>query len=345
MEAWLPEADRAGGAGQLVLSRGPLSYEYGLFKIELHSAAASTAVAGSSNRQQSASAQSPAAALSSSTANELDDSKSTDAATRGGGRRRGGKDEAEADEDQDEDDYSRSGPKSSEHLIDGRSFDAELQLHFYNKRLASSAAEAQQLAGQDEGRPSLFAAISVFLISAAAAASGEQPSATRLLVDELMLNNLSSLENQGDSVELTVERQQIERLVPDRRHYISYQGSMNRPPCSESVDWILVNRPLRMDSGKFRQLYEKLNTNQENIRPVKPLNRRLLRTTINDLVHKQRQQNANTPAIEPQPQSPRSAATKEGRQPTWNCSTNGGGGGSEVSRQRSISGQPTGALV
>lgn len=222
-------APELGQQDQLILSRGPLSYSYKLFKIELHSAA-------------------PALEMQ----------------------------------------LRPTTTMSSEHLIDGRSFDGELQLHFYNKHLALSAAEAQQLANEDS-RPNLFAAVSVFLLAthqheSGASLRGHLKVQKRNVTDsaiDFILNNLSALQNETDSVKLDLSRHHIESLLTSRRHYVTYQGSMNRPPCAESVDWILLNKAMRVDADKLQALFERLNTNQENIRPVKPLNRRLLRTTIN----------------------------------------------------------------
>lgn len=191
----------------------------------------------------------------------------------------------------DDEDFGEQVPealksgKSSEHLIDGAAFEGELQLHFYNRHLASSGSRAQQLAL--ESRPNLFAAISVFIVSRKwknASGRREEPKEDLRLAQQtpldFMLDNLSAVPNQGDTVELKLTRAHIESLVTDRQHYITYQGSMNRPPCAESVDWILLNKALKVDQHKLVGLFEKLSSNQENIRPVRALNRRLLRTTI-----------------------------------------------------------------
>lgn len=255
LEVWLEPQDKVWPEQQhqLILSRGPLSYAYKLFKIELHSSSQSVNVADQQQQQQ-------------------------------------------------------TSAKSSEHLVDGRAFDGELQLHFYNGRLASSAAHAQRLVtssgvGGQDAPANLFASVSVFLLTvpapvrpqgrsapAASAATNQQQqqrNSTELPLD-FLLANLDKLESQGDQIELELKRHQLEELLVDREQYIHYQGSMNRPPCAESVDWILLNKALRVDMEKFRALFERLNTNQENVRPVKPLNRRLLRTTINNLARTDR---------------------------------------------------------
>jgi hypothetical protein len=283
--------------GQLILSHGPLSYDYKLFKIELHSAPAGS--------QRLAA---PAA-----DENEADDGDDDDVNNNtigagdeiGAGQthnsgRRGGDEPASGPRSPAAEGAPEAlrAPMSSEHLINGRSFDAELQLHFYNLHLASSGQEALRLANE-QPLASLFAVISV-LISLPSRdqqqqRQQQQPDQTgRIDGDnktaagplDFLLDHLHRLQNQGDVLELRLSRAQLDALLTDKRQYVTYQGSMNRPPCAESVDWIVLNRPLRVDERKFMQLFERTNTNQENIRPIKQLNNRLLRTTINNLRYK-----------------------------------------------------------
>jgi carbonic anhydrase len=52
-----------------------------------------------------------------------------------------------------------------------------------------------------------------------------------------------------------------------------YEGSLTTPPCSESVDWIVMSKPIRASSEQvegFRKLYPM------NARPIQPLHRRFL---------------------------------------------------------------------
>lgn len=222
---------------QLILWRGPLSYPYKLYKLELHSTSATSGTAVGQSSRASA---------------------------------------------------------SSEHLIDGRAFDAELQLHFYNRHLANSGQHALRLlegglsgAGTptlspvaEDSRPNLFAVVSVFVLRSQGHGNRSNPL-------DFVIDNLGAIQNQGNAVELELSRSRLEALVGERRHYVTYQGSLNRPPCAEGVDWILVNRALRVEAGKFESLFSsqgggQLNTNQDNVRPPMALNRRLLRTTIDN---------------------------------------------------------------
>jgi carbonic anhydrase len=62
-------------------------------------------------------------------------------------------------------------------------------------------------------------------------------------------------------------------LLPAKRSYYRYEGSLSTPPCSETVDWLLLTEPVQVadaDIASFAALY-KLNA-----RPVQKSNRRFV---------------------------------------------------------------------
>ena len=62
-------------------------------------------------------------------------------------------------------------------------------------------------------------------------------------------------------------------LLPTQRSYYHYQGSLTTPPCSETVDWLVCNKPVEVaaaDIARFAKLYP------TNARPVQKPNRRFL---------------------------------------------------------------------
>jgi carbonic anhydrase len=62
-------------------------------------------------------------------------------------------------------------------------------------------------------------------------------------------------------------------LLPARRSYYRYAGSLTTPPCSEVVEWLLLTDPISVaeaDVAKFAQLYSM------NARPVQKLDRRFV---------------------------------------------------------------------
>jgi carbonic anhydrase len=62
-------------------------------------------------------------------------------------------------------------------------------------------------------------------------------------------------------------------LLPMRRSYYRYAGSLTTPPCSEVVEWLLLAEPIQVaeaDVAKFAKLYPM------NARPVQKLDRRFV---------------------------------------------------------------------
>lgn len=63
------------------------------------------------------------------------------------------------------------------------------------------------------------------------------------------------------------------RLLPMQRAYYHYEGSLTTPPCSETVDWIVLAHPIEVDEADiagFAKLYP------ANARPVQKLDRRFI---------------------------------------------------------------------
>jgi carbonic anhydrase len=62
-------------------------------------------------------------------------------------------------------------------------------------------------------------------------------------------------------------------LLPTRRAYYHYEGSLTTPPCSETVDWIVLADPIEVDEddiARFAELYPM------NARPVQDRHRRFI---------------------------------------------------------------------
>ena len=63
------------------------------------------------------------------------------------------------------------------------------------------------------------------------------------------------------------------RLLPAERAYYHYEGSLTTPPCSETVDWIVLAHPIEVDDvdiARFANLYPM------NARPVQQRDRRFI---------------------------------------------------------------------
>jgi carbonic anhydrase len=67
--------------------------------------------------------------------------------------------------------------------------------------------------------------------------------------------------------------------VVAKSHLFNYQGSLTTPPCSEIVNWWVINNPLHITMAEYERLAEKYmerpatNRGRDN-RPTQPLNGR-----------------------------------------------------------------------
>jgi len=69
----------------------------------------------------------------------------------------------------------------------------------------------------------------------------------------------------------TVPRYNVARLLPSRRSYYTYEGSLTTPPCSEGVRWVVMNTPLQASEEHLDALRA---LHDGNARPTQPRNDR-----------------------------------------------------------------------
>ncbi|CCG39732.1 carbonic anhydrase [Magnetospirillum molischianum] len=65
-------------------------------------------------------------------------------------------------------------------------------------------------------------------------------------------------------------------LLPAKRAYFRYEGSLTTPPCSEVVHWVVFKQPVTASQAQI-DTFAKLFPN--NARPVQPINRRFILET------------------------------------------------------------------
>ena len=66
----------------------------------------------------------------------------------------------------------------------------------------------------------------------------------------------------------------LNQLLPEKRDYITYMGSLTTPPCSEGVLWLVMKTPIQVSPEQIA-IFARLYPN--NARPVQPLNGRLIK--------------------------------------------------------------------
>ena len=124
----------------------------------------------------------------------------------------------------------------AEHLLDGRRF--PLEIHFVH-------------AGPD----GILGVLGVF------AETGEASAPLQAVLDGLTSPT-------GDRPELDPNG-----FLPEKRDFFRYEGSLTTPPCSETVDWVVLNDPITVSQAQV-DAFERIHPG--NTRPVQPLHRRFL---------------------------------------------------------------------
>lgn len=123
----------------------------------------------------------------------------------------------------------------AEHLLDGRRF--PLEIHFVH-------------AGQD----GVLGVLGVF------AEVGVASAPLQAMIDSLDAQTAGpALDPNG--------------FLPAGRDFLRYEGSLTTPPCSETVDWVVLSDPITVSQAQI-DVFERLHPG--NTRPVQPLHRRFL---------------------------------------------------------------------
>ncbi|KAM6153820.1 carbonic anhydrase-related protein 11 isoform 2-T2 [Erethizon dorsatum] len=156
----------------------------------------------------------------------------------------------------------------SEHQINHQGFSAEVQLIHFNQELYGNLSAASR-------GPNGLAILSLFVNVAG--------SSNPFLSHLLNRDTITRISYKNDAYFL--QDLSLELLFPEFFGFITYQGSLSTPPCSETVTWILIDRPLNITSLQMHslrllsqnppsQIFQSLSGNG---RPLQPLAHRALR--------------------------------------------------------------------
>lgn len=174
--------------------------------------------------------------------------------------------------------WGKTNTTGSEHLVDGRSYPAELHIVHYNVDLFKNIGEAVK---SEYG----LAVLGMFV------KIGKEHAGLKKMTDLL-----DKVKFEGEKVDLP-NGLDISTLLPsDITRYWTYGGSLTTPPCFESVTWIVFKNPIEISEQQFKQLRELHSTTQtegahyhgddfgghivENYRPPQPLYERLVRSSF-----------------------------------------------------------------
>lgn len=80
----------------------------------------------------------------------------------------------------------------------------------------------------------------------------------------------------GQTVSVDGLELDLAALLPARRRYWEFEGSLTTPPCSEGVRWMVLTQPVTVSPEAIRNLRRLYPA---NARPVQPLNGRVVRVS------------------------------------------------------------------
>ena len=71
-------------------------------------------------------------------------------------------------------------------------------------------------------------------------------------------------------------------MLPKTPFFLTYQGSISEPPCSETANWIILNKPIYILERNLFSLRNSIVIDGygDNFRPIQALNNRCITTNI-----------------------------------------------------------------
>lgn len=84
--------------------------------------------------------------------------------------------------------------------------------------------------------------------------------------------DLSAQENDAKTLTHALD---LQKLLPKKRDYYRFSGSLTTPPCSEGVNWIVLKQRLSISEEQLNT-FKTLLKNHRNNRPLQPLNGRVV---------------------------------------------------------------------
>ena len=146
--------------------------------------------------------------------------------------------------------------KGSEHTINGKRFNGEIQLVHRRSKYSSTVSALNE--------PDSLAIVSI---------GQPHPELNKLC---LILNHV---QQKGLLKDINTLKISIENFLPKSKRYFSFSSSLTSPPLSECVKWLVFKEPVevsRQQISVMRGLYqskpeEDEDPIQNNCRPIQPL--------------------------------------------------------------------------
>jgi carbonic anhydrase len=81
-----------------------------------------------------------------------------------------------------------------------------------------------------------------------------------------------------EKVDRPADKIDLPNLIPDETHFFHYSGSLTTPPCTENVQWFLLETPIEASEAQIKAFLDVVHA---NARPPQPmLNRVLVRNEV-----------------------------------------------------------------
>ena len=149
--------------------------------------------------------------------------------------------------------WGRNRREGSEHLVNGRAYSAEF--HFVTEKLTGSASDGDH-----------YSVLGVFAV--------EDPTAP--IIPGCLWDKMMPVTKFNGHERVTYVP--FYELFPDDLSYYHYEGSLTTPPCSETVQWFVMKKCIRVPSAYLRALRQVKDENGHNLlynfRDTQPLNGR-----------------------------------------------------------------------
>lgn len=179
--------------------------------------------------------------------------------------------------------YGYDNEAGSEHTIDTIRFPAEVQLYHFNSQLYTNWSEAVR-------SPNGVAALAILVQRT----NFEHPN------ENIQLKKVSNLLKSGKNSKGVINPVldfSIQNFLPESTFFMTYEGSLTQPSCSENVEWIILNKPIYVTDHQLTHMKSHLEALGNNFRPLQTLLNRCIRTNIDRLPNDPKSKNGKSCSI------------------------------------------------
>lgn len=145
--------------------------------------------------------------------------------------------------------------------VDGKQYDL-LQFHFHSpsENTVEGKPYNMEMHLVHKNREGQLAVVGVFI------KNGKHNDVIEKMWDKMP-------EHKGDVSMLKDVQLSAADLLPVKRSYVNFSGSLTTPPCSEGVNWFVMDEPIEVSEAQIKKFVRTIGS---NARPTQPLNDRVI---------------------------------------------------------------------